>query len=213
MSERIKAIASFINPYKRIADVGCDHGYLIIEAFKQGINFAQAIDNKKGPLNQAIINLQSYTNKVSFSLSNGLEKLDEKVEVIVIAGMGGISIIDIFKAHPEKLVNIQRLILQANRNQKELRKYISQIGFKIVSEKIIYEDEVYYEIIVCDKGNVSYSDDELTYGPLLLQERSPLFIEKWTQVINKYELINTKATIKKADVIRKVLGIEVNHEN
>jgi tRNA (adenine22-N1)-methyltransferase len=213
MSERIKAIASFINPYKRIADVGCDHGYLIIEAFKQGINFAQAIDNKKGPLNQAIINLQSYTNKVSFSLSNGLEKLDEKVEVIVIAGMGGISIIDIFKAHPEKLVNIQRLILQANRNQKELRKYISQIGFKIVSEKIIYEDEVYYEIIVCDKGNVSYSDDELTYGPLLLQERSPLFIEKWTQVINKYELINTKATIKKADVIRKALGIEVNHEN
>lgn len=213
MSERIKAIVSFINPYKRIADVGCDHGYLIIEAFKQGINFAQAIDNKKGPLNQAIINLQSYTNKVSFSLSNGLEKLDEKVEVIVIAGMGGISIIDIFKAHPEKLVNIQRLILQANRNQKELRKYISQIGFKIVSEKIIYEDEVYYEIIVCDKGNVSYSDDELTYGPLLLQERSPLFIEKWTQVINKYELINTKATIKKADVIRKALGIEVNHEN
>lgn len=213
MSERIKAIASFINPYKRIADVGCDHGYLIIEAFKQGINFAQAIDNKKGPLNQAIINLQSYTNKVSFSLSNGLEKLDEKVEVIVIAGMGGISIIDIFKAHPDKLVNIQRLILQANRNQKELRKYISQIGFKIVSEKIIYEDEVYYEIIVCDKGNVSYSDDELTYGPLLLQERSPLFIEKWTQVINKYEFINTKATIKKADVIRKALGIEVNHEN
>ena len=33
ISERIKTIASLIKNANKIADVGCDHGYLIIECF------------------------------------------------------------------------------------------------------------------------------------------------------------------------------------
>ena len=58
MSKRIKEIASFIMPYKSVADIGTDHGYLLLEAFNLGINFAQAIDNKVGPLNSAKNNLK-----------------------------------------------------------------------------------------------------------------------------------------------------------
>ena len=44
---RIEELATFISPYKVIADVGCDHGYLVIEAFeKAGVTKAYAIDNK-----------------------------------------------------------------------------------------------------------------------------------------------------------------------
>ena len=89
ISKRIKVVCSHIEPYKIIADVGCDHGYLIKEAFdKYNIEFAYAIDNKIGPLESAKNNLMDYKN-VEFSLSDGLTDLKEDVEVVVIAGMGG----------------------------------------------------------------------------------------------------------------------------
>ena len=53
-SERIKLLARLIPNNSNIADVGCDHGYLIIEADKLNkFNKAIAIDNKIGPLESA----------------------------------------------------------------------------------------------------------------------------------------------------------------
>ena len=213
MSERIKAIANFIYPYKRIADVGCDHGYLIVEAFNKGINFAQAIDNKKGPLQQAINNLKGYADRVEFTLADGIEKLCDDIDLIVIAGMGGTMIIDILNAHKEKLAKVSRLVLQANRNLKDLRKFISNIDYQITSETIIYEDSIYYEIIVCEKGVSFYTEDEHTYGPILLKEKSDQFINKWSEIIKRYEDINTEETLQKALEIKQALHIEVKDEN
>lgn len=213
MSERIKTIAKYINPYQRIADIGCDHGYLIVEAFKNGISFAQAIDNKKGPLQQAINNLTNYQENVEFSLGDGLDKLLDNIQVVVIAGMGGSLIIDILSNYPSKLQNVERLILQANRNTKDIRKFISSINYKITAESIIYEDGIYYEIIVCDKGYSKYNDDELTYGPILMKERSALFIKKWQTIIKNFEAINSVETSQKALAIKKVIFKEAVNES
>ena len=70
--KRLQTIAQKLKPYRKIADIGCDHGYLIIEAFKISNDFEFiAIDNKNGPLNTCRENISklSYSDKVRFSRS------------------------------------------------------------------------------------------------------------------------------------------------
>lgn len=211
MKTRIKELAKLIPPYKYLADIGCDHGYLIKEAFSEGVIYAQAIDNKKGPLMQAQNNLSEYKSKVDFFLSSGLKDLKDNIEVVVIAGMGGNLIIDILKADLDKLKNVKRLIIQANKNIPEVREYITKnCGFKIAYEKIIFEDAIYYELIVFEKGYSEYSNDEYFFGPILLQEKNPLFIKKWKDQIEKYKKINTKELDEKIKYIEGVVGKNVN---
>ncbi len=185
-SKRIQTLSSFIKPYKKIADVGCDHGYLIIDAFlRHKIEFAQAIDNKQGPLENARQNIAKYDfyDKVQFSLSDGIEDLDIGVEVVIIAGLGGNAIVDILTKDIDKLRNVKRLILQPNRNQYDVRKWAQEYNWAIVNEEIIEENEVFYEIIALEraKETIIYTEEELTFGPLLIQKRGEVFVKKWQQ--------------------------------
>ncbi|HHU55100.1 MAG TPA: SAM-dependent methyltransferase [Acholeplasmataceae bacterium] len=209
MTKRIKAIAEFITPYKYIADVGYDHGYLILEAFeKYNIVHAQAIDNKKGPLESAYNNLKKYYDNITFSLSNGISDLERDIEVVIIAGMGGMLIINILKENIEKLKNVKRIIVQPNRDIDKVRKFAISNGYKIVSEKIIEEESIIYEIIVLEKGSTTLNEQEIMFGPLLLKERSPIFIKKWKKEYLRLKNINTVKAQKKAKLINDTLLLE-----
>ena len=61
---RLNAALDWIETSDKLADIGCDHGYLAIEALKKGIPFVQLIDNKEGPLSVAKKNLndEEYQN-------------------------------------------------------------------------------------------------------------------------------------------------------
>lgn len=191
INKRILKLVNYIEPYKKIADVGCDHGYLIDLAFKEkNIIFAQAIDNKEGPLRIAQKNLQQYTN-VSFSLSNGLEELNEIVEVVIIAGMGGITITEILKKNPEKLNNLQRLIIQANRDQYLVRNTLMQLNWEIIAEEIFEDSGQIYELVIAKKGQKLLTENELLFGPFLLKEKSEIFIKKWSDIQKKLSLYST----------------------
>jgi len=206
---RITALAEYIYPYKKIADIGCDHGYLIKEAIENyDIEFAQAIDNKKGPLAAAKNNLKAYNDKIVFSLSDGLTNLHPSVEVVVIAGMGGHLIKEILETGYKKLKNVKRIITQPNKDSYQIRKYATQIGYKIASEKIIEEESIFYEIIVLEKGEKKYSDTELFFGPFLMEEKSPIFLKKWKKEQKRLNKIDNKIPKAKAKEIMEKLNLE-----
>lgn len=189
ISKRIQAISSFIRPYKKIADVGCDHGYLIIDAFlRHNIEFAQAIDNKEGPLSNAREKIRNYDfyDKVQFSLSDGIENLDVGVEAVVIAGLGGHAIVEILTSNFEKLKNVKRLIIQPNRNQYDVRKWAQEFKWEIINEEILEENGLFYEIIVLERAKeiILYSEKELFFGPFLILKRDEVFLRKWHQEYN-----------------------------
>lgn len=181
VSKRLEAIAKMIPPYHHIADVGCDHGYLIIEAIqKYDVTKAIAIDNKEGPLyaSQNNIKKNNLEKYVRFSLSDGISDIDNDTEAVIIAGMGGQLIIKIL-SNSEKLTNIKRLIVQPNRNTYEVRKFLMENQFKIVDEDVIKDGNKFYEIILAEKGqNFTYTEDELQFGPVNLQKMSNDFKEK-----------------------------------
>lgn len=207
ISKRLSMIAEMIKPYKRIADVGCDHGYLIIEAFKNSnIEYAIAIDNKIGPLSSAKKNIEKYNYNVKFSLSDGINDVSD-VDAIVISGMGGLLITKIL-SNKDKLLGVKRLVLQANRNNYELRCFLMKNQWEIINEKIVYDEDIYYEIIVCEKADkkVLYNDDELNYGPILLKNKDSLFIDKINSEINHLKSLDTNSleVTKKIERLEKI---------
>ena len=57
ISDRLLACAQFVRPGDRVADVGCDHGYLSIHLLTEGIAaFCIASDINDGPLRSALRN-------------------------------------------------------------------------------------------------------------------------------------------------------------
>lgn len=210
ISKRLKEIAKYLENKKILADVGCDHGYVIIEGFlNYNLQKAYAIDNKEGPLENAKnnINAHEFSNKVEFLLSDGLEKLEDYVDVIVFAGMGGLLIIDLLKKDFRKLNN-SRLIIQANRNTYEVRKYLTDVGFYIYDEKIVFEDGKYYEIIVFEKTEqpFNYKRNELYFGPVLLERKDSVLKEKMK---NELRILNNIPN-KNAETLCKINLVKEN---
>ena len=175
---RLNAALDWINIDDTLADVGCDHGYLAIEALNKGISFVQLIDNKEGPLAVAKKNLSQYdfSNKTKFTLASGLLELDSKINCVAILGMGGELIISILEDGKEKSRNVTKFILEANTKVPSLRKYLFDNKYEIISEKIVKENNKYYELILCKKTNdfIKYNNLDIEFGPILKKEKSQI---------------------------------------
>lgn len=191
--ERLKTILKYIDNKDIVADIGCDHGYLIKLAIEEkNIIKGYAVDNKQGPLNSARKNLKNYKN-VEFILSDGLQNVnDTDINCVVIAGMGGMLINSIISDSIDKFNKIDKLILCPNRNIDKVRSFLNENGFMIVDEDIIYEDSKYYEVLVVNKGYQKLSEKELYFGHILLNKKSQYFIKKWKEYYEKIKNIESK---------------------
>lgn len=203
--KRIETIASLIKPYTKIADIGCDHGFVIKYGIdKCGVKLAYAIDNKIGPLNNAKCVLKDY-KQVKYFLSNGIEKVDENIEVVIIAGMGGYLIQNILKENFKNLKLVKKIIIEANRDSNLIRSFLNKNGYIINNEKMIFEDGKYYEIDSFEKGTVKYTEKQIKYGPIFLKEKSNIFLNKWSEVYNKYKSLENFADKNKLAELNDLL--------
>ena len=174
ISDRLKTIADFIKDEASVIDVGADHGLLEIYLTEQNkTKYLLAIENKSGPFSILKNNLKDYD--VDLSLSDGIEKLPDNVDTVVIAGMGGILITNILKAHPDKLTNVKQIVIDAHRDQELVRREITNLGYMIEKEKIIYENGTYYFVISFIKGHKEYSLSEYEWGYKIKDD--PLFAQ------------------------------------
>lgn len=166
-SKRIEVILDILEKCTTLADIGCDHGYIAVEAIKRGI--AQkvfAVDINPKPLEKAI-NLskkEGVYNKIEFLVGNGFEPIKEPVEQAVIAGMGGDTILSILSSAKNNLEST-KLILQPMKDIELLRKWLFKNKFDVVEEFVIREKERFYLIIKTKKSrNVEYSEIDIYVG-------------------------------------------------
>ena len=132
----------------RVADVGCDHGYISIYLVQSRIaGAAIAMDVRKGPLSGALSNVQGYglEDRIVTRLSDGLKELNVgEADTLVIAGMGGKLMERILEDGDPKALGIRTAILQPQSELSEFRMYLREKGYSILDERIVCEDGKYY---------------------------------------------------------------------
>lgn len=172
ISKRLKFIATFVDKNMIIGDIGSDHGYLPLFLFENNIIIkAYACDNKKGPYQNLLSTFKDLPYDIEIKLNDGINNLPSYVNTIILTGMGGDLIISILQDNLDRLKNVEYMILSPQQNIYGVRKFISSIGYQIIDEGII-EDDKFYNVIKCKKGNSSYSELELEYGPVLLKTKN-----------------------------------------
>ena len=148
LSERLGMLARMVTPGSRVADVGCDHGFLSIHLVQEGISPAViAMDVRKGPLSAARehIDARGLGTYIETRLSDGLEKLKPgEVDTVVCAGMGGRLMERILRENLEKAVQLRELILQPQSELREFREFLRKAGFQVICEDMVHEDGKYY---------------------------------------------------------------------
>ena len=209
ISSRIRTIGEFVNANDSVADVGADHGLLEIYLLARHRDIKiLAIENKKGPYKILENNLIAYKN-ITLSLSDGLTKIGKNIDTVIIAGMGGLNIKQILDESKEKLPQIKKIIIDAHRDIALARRIIVKYGYKIQSEKIVYEDGKYY-VIICfiNNGKVKrYSRDELDFGYKLYEDKlwpefSNYLVKKNQNII--YKIQDKRGTQDKVLKLKKI---------
>ncbi|HHR6642024.1 TPA: tRNA (adenine(22)-N(1))-methyltransferase [Streptococcus pneumoniae] len=192
ISKRLELVASFVPQGAILLDVGSDHAYLPIELVERGqIKSAIAGEVVEGPYQSAVKNVEAHglKEKIQVRLANGLAAFEEadQVSVITIAGMGGRLIARILEEGLGKLANVERLILQPNNREDDLRIWLQDHGFQIVAESILEEAGKFYEFLVVEVGEIELSARDTRFGPFLSREISPVFVQKWQKEAEKLE--------------------------
>ena len=192
ISKRLELVASFVPQGSILLDVGSDHAYLPIELVERGqIEAAIAGEVVEGPYQSAVKNVEAHglKEKIQVRLANGLAAFEEadQVSVITIAGMGGRLIATILEEGLDKLANVERLILQPNNREDDLRIWLQDNEFQIVAESILEEAGKFYEILVVESGQMKLSASDVRFGPFLSKEVSPVFVQKWQKEAAKLE--------------------------
>lgn len=194
LSKRLKEVAGFVEEQAILADIGSDHAYLPAYLVKKGkIQKAIAGEVVKGPFDSAVKNVQKegLEQLIEVRLANGLRAIEKNddIDTVTIAGMGGTLISTILEEGKDRLTAVKRLITQPNIHALAIRMWAVENGWKIVAEAILEEDEKIYEVVVLERGKVTYSDKELLLGPFLMRERNAVFRKKWLREMKEWHRI------------------------
>lgn len=196
ISNRLLAIVNLIKNDNNIADIGSDHGYVLIELRKQGFKSnLLGVENKVNPYNRLIKNIKlSNFSDIDANLSDGLDMVSAQYHTIILAGMGFNNIVTIISKNIAKLKNITNFIIDAHTDKGKVRDYFSSLGYKIEDETIVFEDNIYYDLInfVKCQNSPNYTKEELEFGPINLIKKEDSFIN-----MIKFEIERNKMLISK----------------
>lgn len=188
LSKRLATVAKYVPEHARMADIGSDHAYLPAFLALQGkISFAVAGEVVKGPYENAVheIKSQNLDHVITARLADGLDavNLDDQIDTLTIAGMGGTLITKILEHGLAKLSTVTRLILQPNVGEYGLRKWLMEHDYEIIAEEILAEDGHTYEVIVAQPATdpIMYTEAQLLFGPYLVQQQGDVFQAKWQE--------------------------------
>lgn len=189
LSKRLDAIYRLIPFNGGAADVGTDHGFIPAALALDGFIFpVYATDIKQGPLNSArrFAAAHGVGDKICFRLCNGLSALDgDDISTVIIAGMGGETIASILSDAPWTKKDSRLLILQPMSKADRLRQWLSENGYKVLSERLVEDGPIYQIMSVAGGNELPLSPAELLVGRYTLIKSDPLFPRKLNELIEK----------------------------
>lgn len=188
LPKRLETIIERMPASGCIADIGCDHAYVAIEAVRRGkAARALACDVRKGPLQQAAEHIlcAGLAGKIETRLSDGLEKVAPgEADSVIIAGMGGPLMERILQG---RLADFGHFVLSPQSEIPHFRRFLLAEGMQIDEETMLIDEGKYYVIFnVSQRADASsdpmyVTEEDFLYGGPLLRRLDPVlksFLEK-----------------------------------
>lgn len=214
LSIRLESLVKHIKITDKVIDIGCDHALLDIHLVKN--NFLKKMivcDVHENALQAGIDNIEknNLSHKIDARLGDGLSVLTDKdiVDTVLISGMGASTILKIL-SHPYTS-KINKLVLQSNNDHSELRKQLVEKGFFVKAEDFLIDNDKKYINLVFERGNKTYTKEEIKYGPILIHNKNYLRFElenceRIKKMIPKTKLMIHYALYKEIKLLNKLIN-------
>ena len=171
LSKRLQAVADLLSTDLKVADIGCDHGFVSIYLVESGkASRCLAMDVNKGPLERAGEHIleKGLSTYIETRLSDGAKAIQFitnensvktlEVDAAIIAGMGGRLMIKIIQDSLEKFQAMQEFVLQPQSEIAKVRQFIRDIGFIITAEEMVLEEGKFYPIMKAVRNRLMSED-------------------------------------------------------
>ncbi len=217
LSDRLLCCADFLQGPIRVADIGCDHGYLGVHLLKNcGAISVIAADINEGPLQSARHNAQKYGigAEMTFYLSDGARNIPREFDRLVCAGMGGDTMIHILENAPWLRSERYQLVLQCQSKTPLLRRYLSDNGWQIREERIVQDGKFLYTVmLVCWAPETpKLTAGQCHISPALVAAGGPLLKSYYDRITDGLRLAVThQQDAEKAAILAELEKMEIFH--
>lgn len=163
-------------------DIGCDHGLAGLEAAKQGafrhVCFVDPSSSVINKLKETIgADIPSGVSYSVIEVRGDQIKVQLRNNVFLLAGFGGVQIIESIEAIRKQLSSPARFVLSPHKNNLAVREYLHRGEWHLVSEEIVEEAGQFYEILQLESrpgSPVSLFGVEQWAGPAGVRRRDDL---------------------------------------
>lgn len=201
---RLLTVSEMIIPGEPVADIGSDHGLLPLYLTSRGlVPAAIATDLHTGPferMSQAVEQSPG-GEKITVRLGDGLTVIENsEVSTIIMAGMGGDTMVSILSYDWPKSCSFKRYIFQPMSRAGVLRRTLGEQGWPIMEETVVQEAHRFYPVICSRPGGVPYllSPLEIDLGPIILHSKDKAVSNYQKYWLQKYRLLHTNLCASKA---------------
>jgi tRNA (adenine22-N1)-methyltransferase len=155
LSDRLEGILAMLAPCRLLVDVGTQHGLVPLAALARGIAESAIGVDRPRPLADARREWETAGRPAGLSLHNALGLVSVAhlaPDAVVIAGMGGRTAVEILQSRPSSMAWPTQLIIQPNAQPRLVRAWARSQGLHLRQERLIFEHERYYPIMVFVPG-------------------------------------------------------------
>ena len=186
LQPRLRLLADMVPQGARLADIGTDHGYLPVWLMQQGrIASAIAADIGPEPLAHARRTAEEYGTALDLRLCDGLRGIAaHEADTVVMAGMGGETIIHILTDSPWPRDSGCTLLLQPQTKVELLRLWLSRNGYACENERLVWDKNYLYPVLRVN-GGICPALTELQTLTGVLLDGDPLYADYLTQHAEK----------------------------
>lgn len=168
----------------RVIDIGSDHGFLSVRCLEEGVSdYSVCTDIHKGPAmkSQESLDQAGFGDKCLVKVTDGLDGIDlQDNDIVVIAGMGGLNIIDIvtriINNNSQEILKKCGYVIQSQKSTHLVRNFFADNGFIFADEKVCKDRGFFYNVMRLEYTGVPYSLSmrQSYYGPCLMTKDDDL---------------------------------------
>lgn len=151
LSKRMQSVADMIQPCDAVGDIGCDHAFVSIYLIEQHrTKRVIASDVRRGPITIAKRNIEAMNlaDQIEIRMGDGLDTIvPGEVNAVVLAGMGGMLMIDILERGEEVVTRCDQLVLQPQSDIEKVRRYLAEKGYHLADEQMLIDAGKYYNLL------------------------------------------------------------------